>query len=53
MKKTSGAKFFDPARQKDFPSGDFYRSTQVDRFGFVLKLVKGDPYDYVQRIDVL
>ncbi len=53
MKKTSGAKFFDPEKQKDFPSGDFYRSTAVDRFGFVLKLEKGEPYDYVRRIDVL
>ena len=38
LKRTSGAKFFDPAQQSVFPERDFYLSTQVDRFDFVLRL---------------
>ena len=37
LKHTSGAKFFDPARQDVFPQRDFELSTQVDRFDFVLR----------------
>lgn len=37
---TSGAKFFDPAQQEVFPEKDFHICTQVDRYDFVLKLVK-------------
>ena len=37
LKRTSGAKFFDPAQQDVFPEMDFHLSTQVDRFDFVLR----------------
>ena len=37
LKRTSGAKFFDPAQQDVFPEADFHLSTQVDRFDFVLR----------------
>lgn len=37
LKRTSGAKFFDPAQQDVFPERDFHLSTQVDRFDFVLR----------------
>lgn len=37
LKRTSGAKFFDPAQQDVFPEADFRLSTQVDRFDFVLR----------------
>ena len=53
IKSTDGAKFFDPDNQEVFPEGDFYRSTDVDRFSFVLRLKKAEPYDYVEKIDVL
>ena len=47
LKRTSGAKFFDPAQQDVFPMDDFALCTDADRFDFVLKLVKpeqGLPY---------
>ncbi len=37
LKKTSGAKFFDPKQKDVFPEEDFYLSTEVDKFSFVLK----------------
>ena len=40
LKRTSGAKFFDPAQQDVFPEADFHLSTQVDRFDFVLRYVR-------------
>ena len=45
LKRTSGAKFFDKAQQEVFPKEDFYLSTKVDIFPFVLELVhpKGEP----------
>lgn len=52
IKLTDGAKFFAPENQEIFPSGDFYRSTDVDKFNFVLRLRKAEPYDYVEKIDV-
>ena len=42
LKRTSGAKFFDPEQQAVFPQGDFARCTAVDCFDFVLKVEK-DP----------
>lgn len=38
LKVTSGAKFFDPDQQDVFPERDFWLSTQVDQFDFVLRL---------------
>jgi len=35
---TSGAKFFDPARQDVFPEEDFHLSTEIDKFNFVLRV---------------
>jgi len=40
LKRTSGAKFFDKAQQEVFPEEDFYLSTKVDVFTFVLELVQ-------------
>lgn len=47
LKYTSGAKFFDPMQNDVFPRDDFAMCTDVDRFHFVLKLVRpesGIPY---------
>ena len=52
LKHTSGAKFFDPAQNEVFPKEDFLLCTDVDRFDFVLKLIKpetGLPYMVRQR----
>lgn len=37
LKQTSGAKFFDESQKEVFPTEDFYLSTKVDIFPFVLK----------------
>lgn len=42
LKYTSGAKFFDPARQSVFPEKDFYLSTEIDRFDFAIKAGRAD-----------
>lgn len=54
LKSTSGAKFFDPAQQDVFPKDDFYACTEVDKFDFVLRLVRpeGD-IPYMEKIKVL
>ncbi len=44
LKQTSGAKFFDPALQDVFPQRDFYLSTQVNKFDFVLRYNKDGGY---------
>ena len=47
LKYTSGAKFFDSKQNDVFPRDDFAMCTDLDRFDFVLKLVKpelGIPY---------
>ena len=48
VKRTDGAKFFDPAQQDVFPERDFHLSTEVDRFSFVLRYENG----VMHRIDV-
>lgn len=42
LKKTDGAKFFDPTQQSVFPEADFHLSVKADLFPFVLRL-KQDP----------
>ena len=52
VKRTSGAKFFDPAQSEVFPEKDFHMCTVVDKFDFVLKLVEGDGLPYMTKIKV-
>ena len=54
LKVTSGAKFFDKKQQEVFPEKDFYLSTEVNKFNFVLKLEKDNEtsLDYIRRIDL-
>ena len=52
LKYTSGAKFFDKSQQDVFPEKDFYLSTEVDKFNFVLKLERGKDFDYMKKINV-
>ena len=41
LKRTDGAKFFDPAQSAVFPTRDFELCTAVDRFDFVLRVEQG------------
>lgn len=54
LKKTSGRKFFDPSLQDIFPEKDFFLSTEVDKFNFVLKLEKeeNDDFNYIRKINM-
>ena len=54
LKRTDGAKFFDPAQQSVFPQRDFELSTIVGECPFVLRLTK-DPetgLDCMERVEV-
>ncbi len=51
LKRTSGAKFFDPARNHVFPERDFHLSVQVDTVPFVLRLKHSpDGLHYMEKI---
>ena len=54
LKITSGAKFFDKAQQEVFPEKDFYLSTEINKFNFVLKLVedKITGLHYMEKIEL-
>lgn len=53
LKETSGSKFFDPNQQDIFPESDFYLSTEVDKFNFVLKVEKdNEGMNYIKKIDI-
>ena len=53
LKQTSGARFFDSNQSDVFPEEDFYLSTEVDKFDFILKVEKKDNgLDYIKRIDM-
>lgn len=53
LKTTSGAKFFDKDQQDVFPEEDFYLSTEVDKFNFVLKVETDENgLNYIRRIDI-
>ena len=53
LKITSGAKFFDKSKQKDFPERDFYLCTEINKFNFVLR-VKQDVEDnlYIEKVEI-
>lgn len=53
LKITSGAKFFDKEQQDVFPEKDFYLSTEINKFNFVLKVEKDtEGYNYIRKINV-
>ena len=54
LKVTSGAKFFDKDQQEVFPEKDFYLSTEINKFNFVLKLVedKITGLHYMEKIEL-
>lgn len=54
LKTTSGRKFFETAKQNDFPEDDFYLCTEADRFPFVLRVVQNEQgLRQIEKIDVL
>lgn len=53
LKTTSGSKFFDKSKQKDFPERDFYLCTEVNKFDFVLKAKKDKKENlYIKKVIV-
>lgn len=53
LKTTTGSKFFNKVKQKDFPERDFYLCTEINKFDFILK-VKKDEKDnlYIEKVIV-
>ena len=53
LKNTTGSKFFDKSKQKDFPERDFYLCTEINKFDFILKVEKDEEGKrYIKKIDV-
>lgn len=53
LKITSGAKFFNKELNEIFPEKDFYLSTEVDKFNFVLKVEKDEnKINYIRKIEL-
>lgn len=53
LKVTSGAKFFDKNQQDVFPEQDFYLSTKLNKFNFVLKVEKdNNGFNFIKKIDM-
>lgn len=51
LKTTTGSKFFDKLRQKDFPESDFYLCTEVNKFDFILKVKKDEKESlYIEKV---
>ena len=53
LKITTGSKFFDKLKQKDFPERDFYLCTEKNKFGFVLKVKKDEEENlYIEKLEI-
>lgn len=53
LKRTSGAKFFDPKKSEIFPEEDFHMCVKADIFDFVMELVREDgALPYIKKITV-
>jgi len=52
LKKTSGAKFFDKDKKNIFPKKDFYLSTKLNAFDFVLRLDGEVENKHIQKIGI-
>ena len=52
LKTTTGSKFFDKLKQKDFPKRDFYLCTEINKFDFILKVKKDEKGNlYIEKVD--
>ena len=52
LKKTSGSKFFDEKQQMVFPKKDFFLSTEVDKFNFVLRVTKENDIAVIEKVEI-
>lgn len=53
VKEKSGSKFFDKTQQDVFPESDFYLSTEIDKFNFVIKVTKTEnEFNYMEKIEL-
>lgn len=54
LKSTTGSKFFDKLKQKDFPKRDFYLCTEIDKFDFILRVRKDNKGGnlYIEKVNV-
>ncbi len=53
LKNIAGKRFFDPKLQDIFPERDFYLSTELNKFKFVLKVEKDDKgVNYAKRLGI-
>jgi 2-phosphosulfolactate phosphatase len=53
LKLTSGLRFFNKSLQSHFPKRDFYLCTEINKFNFVLKVIKeGNKIEYMEKIDM-
>ena len=53
LKTTGGERFFDAARQDVMPERDFFLSTAIDKFDFVLRFkYDSDGLGYIRKIDI-
>ena len=53
LKMTTGSKFFDKLKQKDFPERDFYLCTEINKFDFILKVKKDEKGNlYIEKVNI-
>ena len=53
LKTTTGSKFFDKLKQKDFPERDFYLCTEINKFDFILKVKKDEKGNlYIEKVNI-
>ena len=53
LKLVAGKRFFNKDLQNIFPERDFYLSTELNKFNFVLKVEKdNEGMNYIKKIDI-
>ena len=52
LKRTSGAKFFDPCQKDIFPEKDFEMCTRTDCFDFIIRLNKSSELPFMEKISI-
>ena len=52
LKKTSGAKFFDPSQSDVFPTEDFVMCTRIDKFDFAMKLTEENGVSFIKKCNI-
>ena len=53
LKTTTGSKFFDKLKQKDFPERDFYLCKEINNFDCILKVKKDEKGNlYIEKVNI-